>query len=149
MSSFFPLSPPAHSFFIGPIVINILDTHSEVTCSGLSCRTVVRVCLIHTCNVLLYLLVLSCTLPFPHSQSHMPALVMHCCSLFAPFLACVVPSFYSIFYCILCSVPCLRLCLRKVAQVSLSAAELPSPLISSVHPYFRPNACLVFSFALS
>ena len=30
---------------------------------------------------------------------------MHCSSLFAPFLACVVPSFYSIFYCILCPVP--------------------------------------------
>jgi len=58
----------------------------------------------------------------------MPALVMHCSSLFAPFLAYVVPSFYPIFYCILCSVPCLRLCLRKVAQVSLSAAEHPGHL---------------------
>jgi hypothetical protein len=48
---------------------------------------------------------LPCPLPFPHSQSHMPALVMHCSSLFAPFLACVVPSLYPIFYCVLCSLP--------------------------------------------
>ena len=72
----------------------------------------------------------------------MPALVIHC-SLFAPFLACVVPSFYSIFYCILCPVPCLRLCLRKVAQVSLSAVELPGHLFVPA----LPSGCLVFLFA--
>ena len=33
---------------------------------------------------------LTCPLPFPHSQSHRIALVMHCSPLFAPFLACVV-----------------------------------------------------------
>ena len=96
---------------------------------------------------------LTCPLPFTHSQSHSIALVMHCSSLFAPFLACVVPSFYSIFYCILCSVPCLRLCLRKVAQVSLSAAEHPGHLISHTFPpHFAPfvpalfSSCLAFFF---
>ena len=76
---------------------------------------------------------------------------MHCSSLFAPFLAYVVPSFYPIFYCILCPVPCLRLCLRKVAQVSLSAAEHPGHLISHTFPpHFAPfvpallSSCLAF-----
>ena len=81
---------------------------------------------------------------------------MHCSSLFAPFLACVVPSFYSIFYCILCFVPCLRLCLRKVAQVSLSAAEHPGHLISHTFPphfaLFVPtlsSSCLAFFFTVT
>ena len=75
-------------------------------------------------------------------------------TLFAPFLACVVPSFYHVFYCILCPVPCLRLCLRKVAQVSLSAAEHPGHLISHTFPpRFAPfvpalfSSCLAFFFA--
>ena len=46
---------------------------------------------------------LPCPLPFPHSQSHMPALVMHCSSPFAPFLACVAPPF--------CPISCLCCCL--------------------------------------
>ena len=72
---------------------------------------------------------------------------MHCCSLFAPFLAYVVPSFYPIFCCILCSVPCLRLCLRKVAQVSLSAAEHPGHLISHTSSAFC-SLCACFAFQL-
>ena len=39
----------------------------------------------------------TCPLPFPHSQSHRIALVMHCSPLFALFLACVVPPFLSHF----------------------------------------------------
>ena len=42
--------------------------------------------------------------PFP-ILSHICLLLSCISSLFAPFLACVVPSFYSIFYCTLCSVP--------------------------------------------
>ena len=53
---------------------------------------------------------LPCPLPFPHSQSHMPALVMHCSSLFAPFLACVVPPF--------CPIPCLC-CFYMLASCGL------------------------------
>ena len=38
MSSFFPLPPPAHSFFIGPTVINIQvngsDQHALVNAGG-------------------------------------------------------------------------------------------------------------------
>ena len=41
---------------------------------------------------------LTCPLPFPHSQSHRIAFVMHCSPLFAPFLACVVrPNRYAIY----------------------------------------------------
>ena len=92
--------------------------------------------------------------PFSVTYACSCHVIMHCSSLFAPFLACVVPSFYLIFYCILCSVPCLRLCLRKVAQVSLSAAEHPGHLISHTFPpRFAPfvptlfSSCLAFFFA--
>ena len=52
--------------------------------------------------------------PFSVTYACSCHVIMHCSSLFAPFLACVVPSFYPIFYCILCPVPCLpvRLCLK-------------------------------------
>jgi len=61
---------------------------------------------------------------------------------------------FCLFYCILCSVPCLRLCLRKVSQVSLSAAEHPGHLIyHTFPPQFAPfvpallSSCLAFFFA--
>ena len=43
--------------------------------------------------------------PFSVTYACSCHVIMDCSSLFAPFLACVVPSFYSIFSCILCPVP--------------------------------------------
>jgi hypothetical protein len=76
--------------------------------------------------------------PFP--------ILSHICLL----LSCIVPPSLPHFLLVLFllfipyftaySVPCLRLCLRKVAQVSLSAAEHPGHLIS--HTFFCPISCL-------
>jgi hypothetical protein len=48
------------------------------------------------------------------------------------------------------SCSCLRLCLRKVAQVSLSAAEHPGHLISHTFPpHFAPFVPALFSSYLA
>ena len=95
---------------------------------------------------------------FPHPQSHRIALACPHAACYCSCLSCrnVVCHYHTfcLFYCILCSVPCLRLCLRKVAQVSLSAAEHPGHLIyHTFPPQFAPfvpallSSCLAFFFA--
>ena len=63
---------------------------------------------------------------------------MHCSSLFAPFLACVVPSFYSIFYCILCPVPACGCASERWHRSRCPQLNLFMPAL--------PSGCLVFFF---
>ena len=71
-------------------------------------------------------LLLSCIVP--------PSLPISC-------LCCSFFLFHILLHTLSCS--CLRLCLRKVAQVSLSAVELPGHLFVPA----LPSGCLVFFFA--
>ena len=78
-----------------------------------------------------------------------PFSVTYACSCHALFLplcpiSCLCCSFF-LFHILLhtLSCSCLRLCLRKVAQVSLSAVELPGHLFVPA----LPSGCLVFLFA--
>ena len=78
-----------------------------------------------------------------------PFSVTYACSCHALFLplcpiSCLCCSFF-LFHILLhtLSCSCLRLCLRKVAQVSLSAVELPGHLFVPA----LPSGCLVFFFA--
>ena len=108
-------------------------------------RCVVCLCSAHLHRVELAEPASPSTLATCHDLYPFPIL-SHICLL----LSCIVPPSLPHFLLVLFllfipyftaySVPCLRLCLRKVAQVSLSAAEHPGHLIS--HTFFCPISCL-------
>ena len=152
--------PAVHTLAVHACVMRACTSHARVACTCCACpccaclRCALSCGVWCACAALIYIVWSSPTLhprrpwrlamtftlsPFSVTYACSCHVIMHCSSLFAPFLAYVVPSFYPIFYCILCSVPCLRLCLRKVAQVSLSAAEHPGHLFPHIFPpHFAP-----------
>ena len=88
-----------------------------------------------------------------HDLYPFPILSHICLLLFLPLcpISCLCCSFF-LFHLLLhtLSCSCLRLCLRKVAQVSLSAAEHPGHLISHTFPpHFAPFVPALFSSCLA
>ena len=135
--------------------------HARVACTCCACPCCACLCCALSCGVwcacaaLIYIVWSSPTLhprrPWRLAMTFTlsPFSVTYACSCHALFLplcpiSCLCCSFFLfhiLLYTLSCS--CLRLCLRKVAQVSLSAVELPGHLFVPA----LPSGCLVFFFA--
>ena len=115
--------PAVHALAVHACGMRACASHARVACTCCACPCCACLCCALSCGVwcacaaLIYIVWSSPTLhprrPWRLAMTFTlsPFSVTYACSCHAlflplcPFLACVVPSFYSIFYCILCPVP--------------------------------------------
>ena len=153
--------PAVHALAVHACGMRACASHARVACTCCACPCCACLCCALSCGVwcacaaLIYIVWSSPNLhprrPWRLAMTFTlsPFSVTYACSCHALFLplcpiSCLCCSFF-LFHILLhtLSCSCLRLCLRKVAQVSLSAVELPGHLFVPA----LPSGCLVFFFA--
>ena len=153
--------PAVHALAVHACGMRACASHARVACTCCACPCCACLCCALSCGVwcacaaLIYIVWSSPTLhprrPWRLAMTFTlsPFSVTYACSCHALFLplcpiSCLCCSFF-LFHILLhtLSCSCLRLCLRKVAQVSLSAVELPGHLFVPA----LPSSCLAFFFA--